>query len=137
MNRLRARPWVRMVLLATLAVLVSALVFVVWVLPGLLDDKLTTLAPTGEFESPPSTAPAAPSPGQLQQARDKREAERLLRLERGQEAVHFGLLGYIDAGIGIRDNEAVHAYHHRLARRFGQPKRLHVNIRRLLIVLDE
>ncbi len=68
-----------MVLLATLAVLVSALVFVVWVLPGLLDDKLTTIAPTGEFESPPSTAPVAPSPGQLQQARDKREAERLLR----------------------------------------------------------
>jgi hypothetical protein len=47
--------------------------------------------------------------------------EHLARRERGQEGVHGGLLGQLDALVGVGEDEAVHAHHDRQRDLLGEP----------------
>jgi hypothetical protein len=63
--------------------------------------------------------------------------EHLARLVRRQEGVDVGLVGNVDALVGVGEDEAVHAHHHRHRELLGQPERLDVQVERLLVRLGE
>jgi hypothetical protein len=60
--------------------------------------------------------------------------EHLLRPQRRQEAVDLLLLRDVYLLEGVGQHEAVHADHHGQREGLGQPERLHVQVRRLLVV---
>ena len=63
--------------------------------------------------------------------------EDLARRVRRQERVDLGLLGNVDALVGVREDEAVHAHHHRHRQLLGELERLDVQVERFLVGLGE
>ena len=61
--------------------------------------------------------------------------EHLARLERRQEGVDLLLRRDVDALVGVGEDEAVHAHHHRERELLGEPERLDVQVERLLVGL--
>ena len=61
--------------------------------------------------------------------------EHLARLERRQEGVDLLLARDVDRLEGVREDEAVHADHHRQRELLGEPERLDVEVDRLLVRL--
>ena len=54
--------------------------------------------------------------------------EHLSRLEGGQERVHLSLRGEVDGLDRVREDEPVHAHHHRQRELLGERERLHVEV---------
>ena len=63
--------------------------------------------------------------------------EHLPRLERRQERIDLRLRRHVDALVGVREDEAVHAHHHRQRQLLGEPERLDVQVERFLVGLGE
>jgi len=63
--------------------------------------------------------------------------EHLPGFVRWQERVDLFLAGYVHALVGVRQNEAVHAHHHRQADLLRQLERLDVQIKRFLVGFGE
>ena len=63
--------------------------------------------------------------------------EDLPRLVRGQIRVDLLLRGHVDAVVGMGQDEAVHAHHHRARQFLGKAKGLDMQVERLLVVLGE
>ena len=63
--------------------------------------------------------------------------EHLPRLERRQVLVDLRLRRHVDPVVRVREDEAVHADHHRARQLLGQPERLDVQVERLLVRLGE
>ena len=59
--------------------------------------------------------------------------EHLARLVGRQEGVNLFLCRHVDAFVGVRQDEAVHADHHRQAQLFGQLEGLDVQVECFLI----
>jgi hypothetical protein len=67
----------------------------------------------------------------------RRRVEDLPRLERRQERIDLLLRGHVDAIVGVGEDEAIHAHHHRAGQFFSQPEGLDVQVERLLVGLRE
>ena len=63
--------------------------------------------------------------------------EHLARHVGGQVGVHLLLCRHVDALVGVGEDEAVHAHHHRQRQFLAEPERLDVQVERLLVVLGE
>ena len=63
--------------------------------------------------------------------------EHLARFVGRQVRVHLGLRRQVDALVGMRQDEAVHAHHDRQRQLLGQPESLDVQVERFLVVLGE
>jgi hypothetical protein len=59
----------------------------------------------------------------------------LARVERREEPIDLALIGQLDLLVGVREDESVHAHHHRKGELLGELEGLNMHVDRLLVGL--